>query len=92
MSSLGDEPEGRRFPNMVSLVRYQVWSDGVDQIASQAGGITTAKARFAARVLAREGLVTIEETGDLLIIRPVPGTRLDRRAFPEAPEDVDAHV
>ena len=75
---------------MLSLIRYEVWRDGKDEVADEGegGGIFTIWARSVAHTLLEEGLITIEKDGRLLVLRPVPGTILDRNAFPQPPEDV----
>ena len=91
-TNMSNAPRRNTFPNMVSLIRHAVWHDGVDRIERDALGITTVKARAAAQTLAKEGLITIDEEGSLLIIKPVPGRQLDRQAFHDEPEDVEAWV
>jgi hypothetical protein len=87
-SGLGKES----FPNMTSLIRYEVWRDGIDRVNTQSNTIINAKARTAARLLFKQDLVTITEEDELLVLRPIKGTVLDRVTHPDPPDDVKAYV
>lgn len=85
--------ERTSFPNMTSMIQYELWRNGIDKTYCAAyAGITTTKALAASRLLVNQGLATAEKEGDLLVLRPVLGKRLDRTIFTEPPPDVDAWV
>ena len=80
------------FPNMTSLIQYEIWEKGESKVAASGGGIQTAKARAAGQLLVEWGLATVRKEGNLLIFMAVPGERLDRQTRLLPPDDVEAWV